>query len=1287
MSTQTGKWWRRSVRRLRRWFGWSLITLLIVVALCVALASQFLPLLARHPDKVADWLSRQIDAPVSLSALDAHWNRAGPELALTGLRIGHAPEVLDIDRARLQINVYSGLWPGTSLTELRLTGPELELRRSTDGRWRLDGFGHGPTTPAETSQLDQLDRFGTIDVVDARLRVHDARAGHQFELPRVNARLQRDRGRLKIGALLHARQGTPLRFAADLARDLKDGTAYLEGIGQDWAAWLQGLDASGMRITHARGDVRAWLDVVEGEVHSAQLAIGLDSVHVSSVDEIDDHNDMAQTSGFTLPAMNVSAQLANDGAGDWSLAVPRWRVTLANAEAGGAAGAELDLIRDGWFGWSTSGLLRAQVGQLDLLALSRLARVSPHLPSALTHWLTKARPHGELHRLEMIWSDADHFSFQAEVHDLGWDVSGGIPSITGISGRLDGDATAMRLHVLANHWTVLAPGVFRAPFRPQVDGEILVFRPDQGWRIDTPGLRFLEDDYDIQVAGGAESTPEGGVLLDLRADVGPAPIVVAKRFWPLNVMPEPVVAWLDTALRDGEVAHGAALIRGNVLDWPFRHGEGRFEAQAELAGATIRFDQDWPDGQAISGSARFINTAMEVDLQGRIQGASVRRARGGIADFGDAVLQLDIAGAGAGRELLGVLRHSPLQATYGTYLQGLELGGRGVVALNLHIPLEKGLGEPRADGHVDIERMDLDDATWGLGFKAASGRVRFSRDGFSADELNVGFGGSLAALSIAVGDYTSRPEHLVEASVRGRFSAAALAQSSERSAWLQPWFDGESDWNLQLTVPQDRPGVSTPPQLRVRSDLVGTAITLPAPLRKAAAERLPLDLRLGLPLESSELDVRLGRLLHLRGHLSDAAGFTGFAAFGDVPDPSIPARGLHVAGQIPVLDVAAWGSAIGQTSGASELYLVSADLFAGELNVLGRRFRETGISMQRDADQVTIGFSGEPLEGQLLVPVQGLLQKGVTGHFKRLYWPSADAGTADEAGEETASDDVNIVPSTIPPLHLESQDTRFADARLGSLWLETWPTREGLHVERLDTHSTAFNLKAKGDWNAGLAGERSELKLDYSAHDAGELLEALGFSRLIDGGATHGQLQLSWPGSPGAFDWSGADGRLDVNISQGRLLEVEPGAGRLFGLLSLAEIPRRLALDFSDFFKSGFAFNQMEGRFEIRKGDAFTEGFRIDAPSADIRLSGRTGLKARDYDQTLEVRPKAGSVLPAIGALAGGPAGAAVGAVAQAVLREPLRQMTQIGYRITGTWADPKVEPIERVPQNDAGAR
>lgn len=1265
---------RRTLRRARRMLGWSLLAVVILTALAVGLASQLLPVLTRHPDAVARWLSERIDAPVALGAVQAQWNRAGPRLSLSGLRIGQAPEVLDIDRAQLQVNIYSGLWPGMPLTELALDGPELELHRDADGRWRLDGFGRGAPAAANRSQFQQLDRFGALEVRAARLRFRDAITGRQRVVPRIDARMQRAGGQLRLGAYVHGEvPGAMLRLGADLSPDGRTGTAYLEGRAQDWAIWLRELTMGQVGLSQARGDLRVWLDFAEGEPIGVQLDASMApfALHAAIESGEDDGRIVEQSARFAV--WQMQARVWREGGSGWRAVVPSWQVV---DELGSHS---LEVVRQGHAQRDGSGLVRVEADALALGPPLALARLVPAMPARLRHWLGEAAPHGTLESLRAAWFDAGRYRFEARLLDAGWQPGGDIPAFQGVSGVLDGDARALRLDVAPGVWTVQAPGVLRAPFMPRVAGEILAFDPGDGWRIDTPGLRLNEDDYAITLAGGAQFPDGGGVLLDLRADVGEGPLVVAKRFWPVNVMSEAAVRWLDTALLGGRVARGSAVVRGNVRDWPFPEGEGRFEALAELEDAQIAYHPDWLPGHRVRGTARFINVSMELDLAGEVGAAQVASARGGIADFGDSILALDVHGNGSGSALLQVLRKSPLHEAHGELLDGVSLGGRGEVALALHIPLEDHLGEPKVDGQVDLARMDLRDANWGLDFEGASGRVRFSDRGFLADELSVGFGGTLGALSIAVGDYTSQPEHLAEASLRGHFPAARLVQSNARSRWLTPWLGGESDWTLQLTVPEPDGAVRAAPQLRVRSDLAGVSIHLPAPLRKDAADRMPLDLDLTLQEPDVGIDLRLGGLLRLHGR-SGVDGFSGTALFGDVVDAAPPPRGLHVAGQIPVLDAAAWGGvAAGLGDGEAALHLASADLFIGELNLFGRPFRETRVTMQRDAERFTFGFAGDALAGELSVPLDGLAQKGITARLDRLHWPETDAA---DAGQDAATTQVLSAPGLIPPIHLESADTRFSGAHLGNVWLETWPTATGLHVERFDAHSAALDLKAKGDWQVVEGRESTALALDFSSRDAGAMLEALGFSRLIESSGTHGRLMLAWPGAPGAFDWAVADGRLDVSVGQGRVLEVEPGAGRLFGLLSLTEIPRRLSLDFSDFLKSGFAFNQMAGSFRIERGDAFTDDFRINAPSAEMRLRGRTGLKARDYDQTLEVLPKAGSVLPAIGAIAAGPAGAAVGAVAQAVLRQPLKDMTRTVYRVTGAWDAPTIEAEAAAPRD-----
>ena len=160
-----------------------------------------------------------------------------------------------------------------------------------------------------------------------------------------------------------------------------------------------------------------------------------------------------------------------------------------------------------------------------------------------------------------------------------------------------------------------------------------------------------------------------------------------------------------------------------------------------------------------------------------------------------------------------------------------------------------------------------------------------------------------------------------------------------------------------------------------------------------------------------------------------------------------------------------------------------------------------------------------------------------------------------------------------------------------------------------------------------------------------------------------------------------------MDARNGQLLEVDPGAGRVLGLLSVAQLPRRLMFDFRDFFSKGLAFNKLAG--EVRFGDGFarTDAIRIEGPAADIAIRGQTDLRAQTFDQTVDVNPKAGNLLTVVGAVAGGPVGAAVGAAANAVLGKPLGAIGAKTYHVTGPWKEPQVDVVDRDARERAPAK
>jgi uncharacterized protein YhdP len=265
----------------------------------------------------------------------------------------------------------------------------------------------------------------------------------------------------------------------------------------------------------------------------------------------------------------------------------------------------------------------------------------------------------------------------------------------------------------------------------------------------------------------------------------------------------------------------------------------------------------------------------------------------------------------------------------------------------------------------------------------------------------------------------------------------------------------------------------------------------------------------------------------------------------------------------------------------------------------------------------------------------------------------------------------------LPPLHLTLDDLRLGDAKLGDARLETWPTATGLHIDQLSTHSKSAQITAGGDWDGTPTNSHSHLHIDFSAQNVGDMLNAFGYAGLFTGGKTDDQLDATWPGGPWALELDDMDGKLAINIANGRIPEASsPGVGRLLGLISVMDLPRRLSLDFGDVFGKGLAFDSIVGDFNLSDGNATTTNLKIHSSAAEISISGRTGLRAKDFDQQMQVVPHIGNSLPVVGAVVGGPVGIAAGLAVQGLLGKGLNRTAVRRYRITGSWDKPVMTAV-----------
>lgn len=1262
---------RACLRRLRFAVLALAATGVIGLGVLAGITQLAMPWLAQHPQHVEHFLSSRLQRAVTIGHVDGRWVGGGPRLALDDVRIAGATPAqasIAIPHAELAFDLLALARRNQAFSEFRIDGAELRLARE-GGRWALRGFEFGDDGAG--GEPVSMGALGALELTHLKLVIDDADHDRHWRLSAPMLRVLNRGATMRVLARVRedGSDSPPVDLVAELDPATRSGELYAGGRDIDLARVLQGYAPGGVQPLAGRGALQVWARIHDARVDDVRVRVDQhDLVLAARVPvAVSERTQVEPRSAFERLAF-VARWLRHPGG---------WSLDIAGLDGGEVGALRASIDRSGG---DAAPRWRAQANGVPIDVLGALAMQPGDVPAGLRRWLYLAHPRGTLDDVGVDWMSPQDYAIEAKLHGGEAASVDVVPGVDHLDADLVGDAGALLAHLPGQSLRIDYPRVFRKAFAFAPLGGDIVARPtDEGWRIETERVVFEGEGYGGELRGSVDLAAGRRPTLDLAAVATHGEVVAAKLFWPTITMPPQAVRWLDRGLVDGRILGGRVAIRGDLADWPFHNRAGRFIAQGEIADAKLAYHEEWPPAERIRAIATFINDGMHVEAtHAATMGIEVDEASATIEDFGSAVLDLAARGKGTGPNLLAFLRATPIGRRWQEQIRDVAVGGRGEVALKLRLPFD----DNRAlalDGTVALSGAKIDHGAYGLHFGESSGTLRFDQQGFVADALDTTFRERKARLSVAVGGGVAEPRHVFEASVSGTYPVATVFADVPALLPLLADVQGESEWTARVAIDaSEQPDAGS--RLTLDSPLVGTAIGLPAPLAKPVEREQPFHLELGLPPIGQPFTARLGNVAAVAGSVpGPGQAFAARVQFGaDAGAP--PASGIVVAGRVAQLDAGAWLDQIESGGGDGASRVPSVDLEVDDFVFGGRHFADTALTIASTPAATTVAVDGAALAGRVEIPHVDLASRGISAHFARAHWPDPPA----DAPEGTALTDV--APGSLPPLHILVDDFRLGSASFGTAKFESHPIPGGMQVDTMQSHSPNVTMEASGDWTGGMIENRSRMSIRLGAQSLGRMMDALGFPGLIDGGATKATIDASWLGPPSAFALAKLDGTLGVDVGAGRILDVDPGAGRLFGLFSLTEIPRRLSLDFSDFFKSGLGFNSIQGTFRLAGGNAYTDGLHIDSPAADIVVSGRTGLRARDYDQSMDVRPRAGATLPIVGALAAGPVGAAAGLVVQGIFNKPIGKAVTRRYKVTGSWEKPVIAQLPRLRAASGGA-
>jgi len=1242
--------------------------ILLLLAICIAAAgaASIAVFTAQAPQwrqQLAQQIGQQADATVTIESLQLGWSGFGPALRLTGVTLAHDEKQrleLHVPTVQLQFSLLE-LLRGKRMPQavvlqqprISLLLPEQDLQRLLAGQpdelWDGDWWQELAALRETFDYIDirqariELGLCGGADTPILQLQAVDATLRDQQEALELSARAAADDWLQELH--IHGR-------ISGHATAFEQARLALTIAGLDAVKFGHTLAPEAPAATWSGGkvDLQVHANWQDGAFAAAELAVEAQALTAD------------QTQSTLFPAWRAQFDVRPDQGVDNVL-----DMTLTSLSSPHAALADLGL----------SARL-----DTDTMALQLDAR---HVQATLLEPFVNLRypmPRGA--HLDGLLEHAQirmaaNRPLQAEAAFTGLALTTRDLATAAISGRY---YRSGNLHLLEiNH----ARGAVRSARYLQGAVPLTDLHGLLSWQPDGKALRIQASN--LQLSSGMSQLTLNGSLL-LAADGAPRVALSAHATTPnaaLLLAHIPQAAdlpfddlrfWLPRAVQSGSVV-ATARMHGR-LDRLFEDEGEHLQVLLHGSGFTLEYQPGWPVLHDAAGRIQLQGSRLAVDIaRGRMLDVAVGPVAIDITDVRTAVMRLDgKVRDGAAARMFSFLAASPLRDKYGALVAALDLEGTAGLDLKLRLPLEPNLGETRIEGTIHAAGNSVDHAALPAPITAVRGALHFSHDGLRAEDLHGNLMGVALTTDIAPANGGS-----INIRSSGR---VALPVNTELLAHYLPrhWLDViDGSTRVETLLKLDRHGRVH--ELSLDSNLRGVAVQLPPPLQKSADSAASLHLETNL---DGHLAVSYANLLTARLGFADDGLRRAIVLFGSAPTPQPPAGpGLWLGGHVEILEIDDWLAAIehllpgDEAQAAGNLPFLGVDLGIGVLRLGNRQVRQVNVASmpQANATGWSISVTGANAQGEAMWRPEHGSRGRLDASFSRLHIETQASETTPAAPQQQDADASALAefdPRRLPALTVAIANLYLDASDFGRAALRATTTANGIRLEQATLAGGDLSLDASGAWSRHVG--LTQAQLDYVIEGTGleRLLQAvLGQAPGIEAQSVHTRGSLRITPNDNGLSLAALDGDLSLTIKDGRFKAIEPGAGRLLGLLNLYMLPRRMTLDFSDVTGAGLEFDKISGSFDIISGNALTDDLTTWTSAAIIHIIGRIGLAARDYDLDITIVPQVGSSLALASAIFGGPVvGAAVFAL-QELLQMPLQSISRIHYQVRGSWDQPEI--------------
>jgi uncharacterized protein (TIGR02099 family) len=752
------------------------------------------------------------------------------------------------------------------------------------------------------------------------------------------------------------------------------------------------------------------------------------------------------------------------------------------------------------------------------------------------------------------------------------------------------------------------------------------------------------------------------------------------KLYPTELMGLKTKDYLINSLQQGKIEGAQVIWHGAVNAFPFEQNQGVFQAQLKVADGKLKFASPWPALSNFDINLLFENKSLTMTSQkGQLLDVTLTDLSAHIPELAaNAVLNIDANAQADGQQVTDLMLQSSLGDTLGKTLQQVKVSGPVKTQLHLYIPLT---GEKMSvKGKVLLVKNQVELPSLDILLEQTDGTVSFINHKITTNGLEAQLLKQPIKLS-----FTGAQEdkgYQANININGDWQVTPLLESF--SDGLTKYLSGSSNWTADIALTLPTQGYEYTAQ--IFSELTQLNSDLPSPFSKASAQSLPLVVTSQGNERASSIKVTLGQDVEFNGNLphQDMQFSRAHLAIGQ-SDMMGMGLGFSVSANLIELDVSAWyetiNTLLNDLPDNNDKTLLEAPkrIFIKADNTLFASQRLTGLEVVAKNTSDSWLFDINAKETRMEVALyKDWLNKGVdikADFIEFTEWQDSRTGKVEALSTAPIKFAANI--DTLPPVSFSCIRCRFLDNDLGKIDFDLSRSATGMKIDQVRLKNAHGLFYGSGDWFLSNGQSSTRLKGEFSSSDFGAFLKDLKLDSGIKDSKASSKFDLSWRRAPYEFNFETLNGQIDWRLTDGYLTEVSDQGSRIFSLLSLDSLVRKLKLDFRDIFSKGFFYDKINGSVQLENGTAYTQDTLVDGGAGEITMEGYTDLNAQQLNYQIEFAPNVTSSLPVIVAWMVNPA-TALAALALDQMLTSAKVISNIKFSLTGTLDDPQLTELGR---------